>query len=316
MKNYFPNEGSDGALARLALIMLPLLYLIVTLVYSANSAPWGQQVDPESTYAMNGIAWAAGYPMMKNDHPGTTTILLVGLVVKAWAFLAGRSDSIIEFGLKNFDPIIYAARTAEALILSGALLASGLIVRTATCSSLAAILFQVSPLVAPAALHFEMTLTPESLMVSCAILGYALVLKAALDQAPPTSGLAVAQGLIFALGLSSKFLYAPLAILGICLRNRWAFAAALLTSIFSFLIFNSIFNPLVFTQGFHWLISLATHRAFTAPALPASSISTLSGRICVRLSRSRRSFPRYFWRARWPRRHGWPRAAATSIRLA
>src|SRR5207245_2548126 len=95
--------------ARYAVAVLPLLYLIVALLYSANSAPWGRQVDPESAYAMNGLAWAAGYPMMKNDHPGTTTILLVGIIIKLWMFLAGRSD-VIEFGLKNYDAIIYAAR--------------------------------------------------------------------------------------------------------------------------------------------------------------------------------------------------------------
>jgi hypothetical protein len=120
--------------------------LILALFYSANSAPWGRQVDPESAYAMNGLAWAAGYPMMKNDHPGTTTILLVGIIIKLWTFLAGRSD-VIEFGLKNYDAIIYAARAAEAVILSGVLLVSGVIVRNATRSWLAAMLFQVAPFV-------------------------------------------------------------------------------------------------------------------------------------------------------------------------
>ncbi len=48
----------------------------------AYMAPWGRQVDPRVAYAMNGLAWAAGYPMMKNDHPGTTTILLGGIVMK------------------------------------------------------------------------------------------------------------------------------------------------------------------------------------------------------------------------------------------
>src|ERR1019366_10174245 len=110
--NYFPDETTENVLARYAVVVLPLLYLIVAL------------------HAMNGLAWAAGYPMMKNDHPGTTTILLVGIVIKVWAFLAGRSD-VIEFGLKHYDAIIYASRTAEALILSGMLLASGVIVRNA-----------------------------------------------------------------------------------------------------------------------------------------------------------------------------------------
>jgi hypothetical protein len=209
---------------------------------------------------MNGLAWAAGYPMMKNDHPGTTTILLIGLVIKLWTFLAGRSD-VVEFGLKNYDAIIYASRAAEALILSGALLASGVIVRNATRSSLAAMLFQVAPFVSSEALHFEVMLIPESLMVSCAIFGMALVLKAALEERPPTIGLGAAQGLTFALGLSSKYLYAPLAIIGLCLlKNRWASAAAWLVGIFSFFIFNRIFNPHVFTAGFHWLVSLATHK--------------------------------------------------------
>jgi len=257
---YFPDEPATGVWARYAVAALPLVYLIVALLYSANSAPWGRQVDPESAYAMNGLAWAAGYPMMKNDHPGTTTILLTGLVIKLWRFLAGEPD-VVEFGLKNFDAIIYASRAAEALILSGALLASGVIVRNATRSSLAAMLFQVAPFVSAEALHFEVMLVSESLMVSSAIVGMALVLKAALDERPPTVGLGAAQGLTFALGLSSKFLHLPLAILGVSLlRNRWAFGIAFLTGIVSFFLFNRVFNPLVFSGGFHWLVSLATHK--------------------------------------------------------
>src|SRR5260370_19078718 len=151
---YFPDEPARGLWARYAVAALPLLYLTVALVYSANSAPWGRQVDPESAYAMNGLAWAAGYPMMKNDHPGTTTILLVGIIVKSWTFLAGRSD-VIEFGLKHYDAIIYAARAAEALILAGVLFASGAIVRHPTRSCLAAMLFQVAPFVSSEVLHFE-----------------------------------------------------------------------------------------------------------------------------------------------------------------
>jgi hypothetical protein len=257
---YFPDEPASGMWARCAVVALPLLYLILALLYSAYAAPWGRQVDPESTYAMNGLAWAAGIPMMKSDHPGTTTILLVGLVVKLWAFLTGRSD-VVEFGLKNFDALIYASRAVEALILSGALLASGVIVRNATRSSLAAMLFQVAPFVSSEALHFEVILIPESLMVSCAILGTALVLKAALDEKAPTIALGAAQGLIFALGLSSKFLHLPLAIMGVSLlRNRWAFVTALLVGILSFAILNRVFNPNVFSIGFRWLFALATHK--------------------------------------------------------
>ena len=257
---YFPDESAGGIWARYAIAVLPLLYLAVALVYSAYSAPWGRQVDPESTYAMNGLAWAAGYPMMKSDHPGTTTILLTGLVIKLWTFLAGRSD-VVDFGLKNFDAIIYATRAAQAVILSGVLLASGVIVRNATRSSLAAMLFQVAPFVHPVALHFDVVLASESLMVSCAIFGMALALKAALDENPPTVWLGAMQGLTFGLGLSSKILVFPLAALSVSLlRNRWAFAVASLTGILSFFLFNRIFNPNVFTGGFHWLVSLATHK--------------------------------------------------------
>jgi hypothetical protein len=259
---YFPDESAGGIWARYAVAALPLVYLIVALVYSAYSAPWGRQVDPESTYAMNGLAWAAGYPMMKSDHPGTTTILLTGLVIKLWTYLGGRPD-VVVFGLKNFDAIIYVSRAAEALILSGTLLASGVIVRNATGSALAAMLFQVAPFVHPVALHFDVVLASESLMISSAIFGMALVLKAALDERPPTVWLGAAQGLAFGLGLSSKILQLPLAILGVSLlRNRWAFGIAFLTGILSFFLFNRIFNPNVFSGGFHWLVRLATHKGF------------------------------------------------------
>jgi hypothetical protein len=258
--NYFPDEPAKNVWARYAVAILPLLYLIVALLYSANSAPWGRQVDPESAYAMNGLAWAAGYPMMKDDHPGTTTILMVGLLIKAWAFVAGRSD-IIEFGLKNYDAVIYASRAAEALILSGVLLASGVIVRKATRSAVAAMLFQTAAFVTGESLHFEVMLIPESLMVSCAIFGMALALKASLGEKRPTIGLGAAAGVTFALGLSSKYLYLPLAAVGISLiRGRLAVATAWLVGIFAFFIFNRILNPDVFKGGFHWLVSLATHK--------------------------------------------------------
>jgi hypothetical protein len=257
---YFPDEPAGGLWARYAVVVLPLLYLTVALLYSANSAPWGRQVDPESAYAMAGLAFGVGHPMLKSDHPGTTTILLVGLVIRLWAFLAGRTD-VVEFALKNYDGVIYAARAAEALILSGVLLASGVMVRNATRSSIAAMLFQVAPFVNFETLHFEVVLIPESLMVSFAIFGMALVIKAALDEKPPTIWLGAAQGLTFALGLSSKFLHLPLAIIGVCLlRSKWASAAAWLVGIFGFFIINRVLNPNVFTGGFHWLVDLATHK--------------------------------------------------------
>src|SRR4030081_403615 len=123
---YFPDEPVSGVWARYAVAALPLLYLIVALLYSAYSAPWGRQVDPESAYAMNGLAWAAGYPMMKNDHPGTTTILLIGIVIKLWTFLAGRSD-VIEFGLKNYDGVLSTLLFDVGLIMLSLLLARGVI---------------------------------------------------------------------------------------------------------------------------------------------------------------------------------------------
>jgi hypothetical protein len=256
----FPDEPADSVLARYVVAVLPLVYLIVALAYSAYSAPWGRQVDPESTYAMSSLAWAAGFPMLKSDHPGTTTVLLGGLVVKLCAFLSGRQD-VVEFGLKNYDAFIYASRAAEALILSGALLAAGIVVRNATRSWIAAALFQVAPFVNFEALHFEVMLTPESLMVSCAIFGMALVLKAALDRKPPTPGLGAAQGLVFGLGLSSKYLFAPLVLLDVAMfRNPRVCLSAVLVGLLTFFVFNSVLNPYVFTNGFLWLVSLATHK--------------------------------------------------------
>ncbi|MBR1143923.1 hypothetical protein [Bradyrhizobium sp. AUGA SZCCT0431] len=265
---YFPDESTERAWARYAVLALPLLYLIVALTYSAYMAPWGRQVDPESAYAMNGLAWAAGYPMMKNDHPGTTTILLGGIVMKLYAFISGRSD-IIEFGLKNYDAFIHASRAVEALLMSLALLASGLMVQRVTRSAIAAVLFQVGPFVHFELMHFELMLTPESLMISCVVLGTGLVLKSALGREPPTAGLGVAQGLVFALGLSSKYLYAPLAILSVALLRSWrAYVLATLVGAFGFFVFNRILNPYVFTSGFHWLVSIATHKGIYGAGEP------------------------------------------------
>jgi hypothetical protein len=224
--------------------------------------PWGRQVDPESAYAMNGLVAAAGYGSMKFDHPGTTTTLLVEIIIRSWALVV-RPVDIVAFGLKNYDAIIYAARTCEAMILAGVLLASGFIVSNATRSLVAAMLFQVAPFVHPDTFHFEMVLIPESLMVSSAILAMAVVVKAAFDPNLPTVRLGVVSGLIFAFGFSSKYLFFPMAVLGVSLlRNKRAFVAAYITGAIAFVVVNLIFNPGAITRGFGFLFSIATHKGY------------------------------------------------------
>lgn len=260
MKELVAWSPSGGRLAKFWVLLLPLLYLAATLIYSACMAPWGRHVDPESAYAMNGIIAAAGYGSMKFDHPGTTTTLLVEIIVRLWALVA-RPEDIVAFSFKNYDAIIYAARTCEAIILFGALLAGGIIVAKTTRSLIAAMVFQVGPFVHFDTFHIDMLLIPESLMVSCATFGMALMIKAALDDEPPTVRLGVMAGLIFALGFSSKYLYLPLAILGVSLlRNPRAFKAALIAGTIGFIAFNLVFNPAVFTRGFGWMFTVATHK--------------------------------------------------------
>jgi hypothetical protein len=260
MKALVAWRPSGGRLAKFRVLLLPLLYLATTLIYSACMAPWGRQVDPESAYAMNGIVAAAGYGSMKFDHPGTTTTLLVEIIVRLWALVA-RAEDIVAFSFKNYDAIIYGARTCEAFILFGALLIGGFIVAKATRSVAAAMVFQIGPFVHYDTFHLEMVLVPESLMVSCAIFGMALVIKAALDEEPPTVRLGVVSGLIFALGVSSKYLYLPLAILGVSLlRNPRAFKAACVAGAVGFIAFNLIFNPGTITRGFGWMFTVATHK--------------------------------------------------------
>jgi hypothetical protein len=265
---YFPDEPADGTWARWAVALLPLAFLAVALVYSAHSAPWGRQVDPESPYMMNGIAWSVGYGMIKNDHPGTTTILLSGLVTRIGALLNGQTD-VVEYALKHYDALIYASRAVQVLLMAAALLAGGIIVRRATRSTIAAAMFQIAPLVSFNALHLGTMLVTESMMITFAILGMALALKAALDEKAPTVRLGVASGTVFALGLSSKYLFAPLAILSVALLRNWrAYAAATFVGIFLFFIFNRILNRYVFTTGYHWLVNLATHKGIYGEGEP------------------------------------------------
>ena len=81
--NFFPDVGADRPAGRNWFILIvPLLFLATTIAYSVGHAPWGQNVDPESSYAMNGLVGALGYPFMKNDHPGTTTILMVAVLAR------------------------------------------------------------------------------------------------------------------------------------------------------------------------------------------------------------------------------------------
>ena len=238
----FPDARVSGRIRTVLILIVPSLYLAATLLYSAWQAVWGVQVDPESAYTMNGLVAAAGYGSLKFDHPGTTTTLLVELVVRGWALLAG-ADDIVAFGLKHYDAITYAARTCEALVLAGALLAGGLIVGRTTRSAIAAMLFQAGALVHPDAFHYQTVLAPESLMVAIA--------------------------LIFALGFATKYLYLPQALFAVCLlRNRRAFVAAMITGAIGFVAFSLIFNPGTITRGFGWLVQIATHKGYYVEGEP------------------------------------------------
>jgi hypothetical protein len=124
-------------------------------------------------------------------------------------------------------------------------------------------LFQVAPFVHPDTFHFEVVLIPESLMVSSAILAMALTVKTALDPNPPTVRFGVLSGLIFAFGFSSKFLFLPMAALGVSLLgNKRAFAAAYVTGAIAFAVFNLILNPGAITRGFGFVFSIATHKGY------------------------------------------------------
>ncbi|QIP00424.1 hypothetical protein [Bradyrhizobium symbiodeficiens] len=256
----FPDARVSGRIRTLLILVVPSLYLAATLLYSAYQAVWGVQVDPESAYTMNGLVAAAGYGSLKFDHPGTTTTLLVELIVRGWALLA-RAGDIVAFGLERYDAITWAARAGEALVLTAALLAGGIIVGRTTHSAIAAMLFQAGAFVHADAFHFQMVLAPESLMAAIALFGMAIVIKATLDAHPPSTGLGIVCGAIFALGFSTKYLYLPQALFAVCLlRNRRAFVAAAITGAIGFIGFSLIFNPGTITRGFGWLVQIATHK--------------------------------------------------------
>ncbi len=256
----FPDAPINGRIRTLLILIVPSLYLAATLLYSAYQAVWGVQVDPESAYTMNGLVAAAGYGSLKFDHPGTTTTLLVELIVRGWALIGGAQD-IVAFGLEHYDAITWAGRTGEALVLMGALLAGGLIVSRTTQSAIAAMLFQAGAFVHSDAFHFQTVLAPESLMAAIALFGMAIVIKATLDARPPATALGVASGVIFALGFSTKYLYLPQALFAVCLLgNRRAFVAAMVTGAIGFVGFSLIFNPGTITRGFGWLAQIATHK--------------------------------------------------------
>jgi hypothetical protein len=256
----FPDARVSERIRVLLILIVPSLYLAATLLYSAYQAVWGVQVDPESAYTMNGLVAAAGYGSLKFDHPGTTTTLLVELIVRGWALLA-RAGDIVAFGLAHYDAITWAARTGEALVLAAALLAGGIIVGRTTHSAIAAMLFQGGAFVHADAFHFQTVLAPESLMAAIALFGMAIVIKAALDAHPPSMRLGVVCGGIFALGFSTKYLYLPQALFAVCLlRNRRAFVAATVTGAVGFVGFSMVFNPGTITRGFGWLVQIATHK--------------------------------------------------------
>jgi hypothetical protein len=206
-----------ASLARLlACTAVPLVILATMVVAYRRVAPlWaGGSTDPSYEYLLNSLMAAELRVPVKTDHPGITLEVLGAVTMRLWHAVSGSALPLRDHVLT--DPETFLAATVLTLLLLVAACSAFLgwtVWRLTGCWWLAG-LAQASPFVCFEVLRSLVQVMCEPLLLAAATALSGLVLLSLLPEPPVKSRrLEAAMGVVLGLGLATKIVFLPAAIL-------------------------------------------------------------------------------------------------------
>lgn len=185
-----------GALGVTALTVLPPIYRLYT--------------DPAYQYLLNGLAVTVGSGPGHTDHPGTSVQWLVGLVSQAFHIVTGPGIPLIQDVVQRPETYLLVNAVLLVLLQAGALLFLGW--RILGSFGLGpALLAQAAVVAATAYYPFRLYVIPESMVIIAGLLLLGLVVpKLARPGGSAGWRTCMAIGVVLAVGLTAKVIFAPL----------------------------------------------------------------------------------------------------------
>jgi hypothetical protein len=197
-----------------SLLVIPLGLLILAAAMREGRTPYWHRsnADPTYPYLFNALTVAELSRPHLVEHPGTTIHMIGAAAIRMRHWLVGTQPLPHDLLL---HPESYARVVSLTLIgiMSLALLVAGALVLAATGDLALALLVQATPLLSRLTWGNLFKVAPEPILVAIAsLLGGLAVVRAV---RPPWSdrGLAAAAGILVGLGLATKLVFLPLALL-------------------------------------------------------------------------------------------------------
>lgn len=214
------NQGKGSIWAAIALLVLPVLFLVSALVLREDGGPFWiwHAIDPSYFYLLDSVNLVNLTTPGHVAHPGTPVQAIGALVL--WS-IHGFADPEVLIEAVLSDPETYLRAISTVLyVLNGvALVAVGFAARAALGGLMPALMVQAGPFVSTVIVRHALYVKPETLLVF-ASLALAFVTLLALRPGALERrriGFAVAFGMVAGFGVATKISAAPLYILPVFL---------------------------------------------------------------------------------------------------
>ncbi len=241
----------------LYLLILPVAYVICLLIMQATATPYWlwTNIDPSYFYLLNGLEMALGQAPADFHHPGTTTQLIAGLVMRL-AHPLLSSDHLIDTVLSDPErSLLLIARVDDGLIALSMLWAGFEARRLFQGLTVPALLIQATPFLSTVMLINAYPVKPEATLVMAGSILSALMCRM---MAQPGSKIAAGLGAVVGFAMVTKIHALTLfAVPVFLLRGRdrliYAAAAGLAVLVFAAPIFGKLGDM------HRWFMGMATH---------------------------------------------------------
>lgn len=219
-------------MAALALVAVPAAIAAAHAWTARAVSPlWmGGSTDPTYPYVLNALLVAEGQPPALATHPGTPLQVLGAVVLRVSHGLSGVSLSLRDHVLTDPERFVAAIRAVLLCLFVLADVLQGWAAYRLTRSLACATAVQAAPLVSTLGSRTMLAVMCEPLLLVFGLLlsAWTLVVMSR-DTKAPTARDAVLAGIVMGVGLATKILFVPLALLPLVVirdaRRRAAFLA-------------------------------------------------------------------------------------------
>ncbi len=150
------------------LMAIPAVYGVVLVMLQFAATPFWlwTNIDPSYFYLFNGLEIALGQPPADFYHPGTTTQIIAGLVIRAMHPFAGH-DALVDLTLSRPESVLHVTSTVNALLIVAAMTWAGHQAKRAWGAvSVPVLLIQATPFLSTVNLLNAYPVKPEATIIA------------------------------------------------------------------------------------------------------------------------------------------------------